>query len=100
VDSVSQIKINGETVSDNVQMANSFFTSVGKKISNSVPPVTKKPEDYVDYGRDIPLLQLGNTTPEHVLKIIKKFKYFIFRQMIYYININMASFQKNPQNII
>jgi hypothetical protein len=41
---------------------NSFFTSVGKKISNSVPPITKKPEDYVDYGRDIPLLQLGNTT--------------------------------------
>jgi len=30
------------------------------------------PEDYVDYGRIIPDLVLGNTTPEHVTKIIKK----------------------------
>jgi hypothetical protein len=36
--------------------------------------VTKKAEDYVDYGRDIPPMSLGNTTPEHVLKVIKKFK--------------------------
>jgi hypothetical protein len=27
----------------------------------------------VDYGREIPNLQLGNTTPEHIIKIIKKF---------------------------
>ena len=51
---------------------NNFFTNVGEEISNSVPPVTKRPEDYIDYGREIPLMQLGNTTPEHVLKIIKK----------------------------
>jgi hypothetical protein len=46
---------------------------VGKKISNSVQPVAKKPEDYVDYGRDIPAFQLGNTTPEHIIQVIKKF---------------------------
>ncbi len=51
-----------------------FFTNIGKQISNSVPPVTKKPEDYIDYGREIPSMHLGNTTPAHVLKTIKKFK--------------------------
>jgi hypothetical protein len=49
---------------------NSFFTSVGKK---NVQPVAKKPEDYVDYGRNIPAFQLGNTTPEHIIQVIKKF---------------------------
>jgi hypothetical protein len=52
----------------------SFFTNIGQEISNSVPPVTKRPEDYIDYGQPIPQMQLGNTTPEHVKKIIKKLK--------------------------
>jgi hypothetical protein len=34
----------------------------------------KRPEDYINYGRNIPDMSLGNTTPEHVLKIIRKFK--------------------------
>jgi hypothetical protein len=75
-ESVSDIKINDEVTNDSSRMANhfnSFFTSVGKKISNSVQPVSKKPEDYVDYGRDIPAFQLGNTTPEHIIQVIKKF---------------------------
>jgi hypothetical protein len=44
------------------------------KHSNSVLPVTKRPEDYINYGRQIPALNLTNTTPEHLLKIIKKFQ--------------------------
>jgi hypothetical protein len=75
-EAVSDIKINDEVTNDSNRMANhfnSFFTSVGKKISNSVQPVAKKPEDYVDYGRDIPAFQLGNTTPEHIIQVIKKF---------------------------
>ncbi len=74
-ESVSDIRINDEVITDSNRMANhfnSFFTSVGKKISNSVQPVTKKPEDYVDYGREIPAFQLGNTTPEHIIQVIKK----------------------------
>ncbi len=51
-----------------------FFTGVGEEISNSVPPVDKEPEEYIEYGRPIPPLQLGNTTPEHIIKIIKKFQ--------------------------
>jgi hypothetical protein len=75
-DTVTQLNIEGEIVGDKLRVANhfnSFFANVGTKISNSVPPVQKKPEEYVNYGRDIPNLQLGNTTREHVIKIIKKF---------------------------
>jgi hypothetical protein len=49
---------------------NSFFTRVGKQISNSIPPVAKAPEDYVNYNRQIPNMLLGNTTPAHVKKVI------------------------------
>jgi hypothetical protein len=37
-----------------------------------VSPVSKNPEDYINYGREVPELLLQNTTPEHVKKIIKK----------------------------
>ena len=68
---------NGDITTDPERMANhfnNFFTSAGKNISEAVMQVSKKAEDYVDYGRDIPSMLLGNTTPEHVLKVIKKFK--------------------------
>jgi hypothetical protein len=45
---------------------------LAKKISNSIPPTTKQPEEYIDYGREIPPLNLGNMTPEHVKKVIGK----------------------------
>jgi hypothetical protein len=70
-DSVGHININGVSESNPTKIANhfnEFFTSIGKKISNDIPPVTKKPEDYINYGRHIPDMSLGNTTPEHVLK--------------------------------
>jgi hypothetical protein len=76
-ETVSQIRANGGITSDNLVIANhfnQFFTNVGEEISNSVPPVEKRPEDYIDYGRQIPALNLTNTTPEHLLKIIKKFQ--------------------------
>jgi hypothetical protein len=53
---------------------NSFFTRVGKQISNSLPEVAKAPEDYVNYNRQIPNMQLGNTTPTHVKKVIANFQ--------------------------
>jgi hypothetical protein len=74
---VSQININGTISSDSHMIANhfnQFFTNVGQEISNSVPPIAKKPEDYINYGRQIPPLLLRNTTPEHLCKIIKKFQ--------------------------
>jgi hypothetical protein len=76
-DLISQININDVTETEPTKIANhfnSFFTSVGSKISNDVPAVAKPPEDYINYGRPIPEMVLGNTTPEHVLKTIRKFK--------------------------
>jgi len=69
---ISQIKINGIPEDDPDKMAdhfNKFFTSIGKKISNSVQPVQKRAEEYINYGRLIPDLNLGNTTPAHVLTV-------------------------------
>ncbi len=44
---------------------------MGSVISNSIPPIRKQPEDFVHYPNDVPPLNLTNTTPEHVLKIIQ-----------------------------
>jgi hypothetical protein len=74
-ESVEKINNDGRVITDSAEIAtefNGFFTSIGKKISNSIPPTKKQPEEYIDYGREIPLLNLGNTTPEHVKKIINK----------------------------
>jgi hypothetical protein len=72
-DTINQININDTPESDPTKIANhfnSFFTSIGTKISNNVLNVAKQPEDYIDYGRIIPEMLMGNTTPEHILKII------------------------------
>jgi hypothetical protein len=76
-DNVDKINVNGALETDPLKIAtefNSFFTRVGKQISNSIPPVAKAPEDYVNYDRPIPNMPLGNTTPEHVKKVIAKFQ--------------------------
>ncbi|MFO0007263.1 MAG: hypothetical protein ACK559_39725, partial [bacterium] len=56
-DSVNKININGVEETDPLKIAtefNSFFTRVGQQISNSIPPVSKAPEDYVSYDHQIP----------------------------------------------
>jgi hypothetical protein len=72
--SIDKIRIDDNVESDPIKISNhfnEFFTSVGTKISNSIPLVQRQPEDSVQYPNDVPLLNLTNTTPEHVLKIIK-----------------------------
>jgi hypothetical protein len=76
-ESLSKINIYDVPESDPPKIANhynSFFTSIGKKISDDVQSVDTQPEDYINYGRNIPELALGNTTPEHIIKIVSKFK--------------------------
>jgi hypothetical protein len=76
-ESLNKINIENVCETDPLKIAdhfNGFFTSIGKKISENVQDVTMQPEDYINYGRAIPELSLGNTTPEHILKIISKFK--------------------------
>jgi signal recognition particle subunit SEC65 len=71
---VSKINVNGTLSSEPKEIANhfnTFFTNIGKDISNSIPPVQKQPEDYIQYDHVFPNLNLTNTTPEHVIKVIK-----------------------------
>ncbi len=71
---VSKININGTLSSEPKEIANhinTFFTNIGKDIFNSIPPVQKQPEDYIHYEHAFPNLNLTNTTPEHVIKVIK-----------------------------
>jgi hypothetical protein len=66
-ESVKLLNINGVASSNPIDIANhfnTFFTEVGQQISNNVPPVEKRPEEFVNYGREIPDLLLQNTTPE------------------------------------
>jgi hypothetical protein len=74
-ESVEKICVNGVNIHDPIAIANNFnnfFTAVGQHISDSVPPVSKNPEEYINYGHAVPDLLLQNTTPEHIQKIIKK----------------------------
>jgi hypothetical protein len=73
--SVSELNVNGTLSNDNLTMANHFnrfFTNVGREISISVPPIAKRPDEFIFYDPNIPDMQLGNTTPEHILIILKK----------------------------
>jgi hypothetical protein len=76
-ETVDKISVNGTISSDPSEIANTFnnfFVSIGQEISNSVPPIAKSPEDYVNYEREVPEMLLQNTTPEHVKKVIKQLK--------------------------
>jgi hypothetical protein len=71
--SVSKNNVNGTLSSEPKIIANhfnSFFTKIGKDISNSIQPVQKQPEDHIQYDHVFPNLNLTNTTPEHVKKVI------------------------------
>jgi hypothetical protein len=71
---VEKININGTLSNNQSDIANhfnSFFTQIGKNISSSIPPIQKQPEDFIQYDHVFPNLNLTNTTPEHVKKIIK-----------------------------
>ena len=73
-ESIDKININGIPVTTPINIAshfNDFFTKIGTKISESVLPVMKNAEDYVVYDHVFPDMNLTNTTPEHILKIIK-----------------------------
>jgi hypothetical protein len=71
---ISKININGlpnEIPLDIANEFNSFFASVGKNISESVPHVSKSPEAYLDPIPNVPELNLQNVTPEYITKIVK-----------------------------
>ncbi len=76
-ENVDKINVNGALETDPLNIAtefNSVFTQVSKQISNSIPPIAKASEEYVNYDHPIPNMSLGNTTPEQVKKVISKFQ--------------------------
>jgi len=73
---ISKININGlpsEIPADISNEFNNFFVRVGKEISDNVPPVRQPPEDFIPPNVNITPLNLQNTTPEHIVKIVKSF---------------------------
>jgi hypothetical protein len=76
-DSIEKLNINNTVSANPTDISNhfnKFFTEIGQQISDNVPPVAKQAEDYINYNREIPEMNLQNTTPEHVLKTINKLK--------------------------
>jgi hypothetical protein len=76
-ETVEKINVNGQPETDPLKIAdrfNSFFSNIGLEISNSIPATDKNPEDFINYARQIPCMQLGNTTPDHIKKVISKFE--------------------------
>ena len=73
---ISKININGEPSkipADISNKFNNFFLWVGKEISDNVPPVQVPPEDFLPQNNHITPLKLQNTTPEHIVQIVKAF---------------------------
>ena len=71
---IDKIMSNGSIIQDPTSIAeefNSFFTNIGQNISASVNPTTSKPEDNVNYNREIPPLDLGTASPQLVIDILK-----------------------------
>ena len=74
--SIPKININGqpsESPADISNEFNNFFVRVGKEISDNVPIILKPPEDYLPQYPNITPLNLQNTTPDHIIKIVKNF---------------------------
>jgi hypothetical protein len=75
---ISEICKDGQPITDKKQIAkefNEFFATIGKKISDNVPPVDKDPLDFID---DYDPLKLKFTFdipgPIHVCDIVKSFE--------------------------
>jgi Reverse transcriptase (RNA-dependent DNA polymerase) len=72
---ISEIQINGNLSSDPIAIANefnSFFSSVGSKISNTVIPTSKNPVSYIPDVPDTSQLYLGQTDSTQIRNILKQ----------------------------
>jgi exonuclease III len=72
--SIEKLSVNGNVTTDKLVIANSFntfFSTVGNDISNSVQPIEKSPESYIPTNVNVPLLNLDNTSPGQIIEIIK-----------------------------
>jgi hypothetical protein len=71
---ITELNVNGTLTSDNSLIANSFntfFSTVGSTISNSIPPTSVNPLDYCTKSPDIRNLEFAGTGPCQVGDTIK-----------------------------
>jgi len=71
---ITELKINGVTSNDPGLIANEFndfFSKIGSKIAWEVVPTDRDPISYMPNLPDIPLLEMGQTSPEEIKLILK-----------------------------
>jgi hypothetical protein len=74
---IQKISVNGEQISDSLLIAeefNSFFTNIGKTISDSVRPTSVDPIDLMPDYPDLNNLVLTEIGPNHLCELIKTFE--------------------------
>jgi hypothetical protein len=73
---ISEITTNTETLSDPPLIAeefNNFFSSIGSKIANSIPPSRTDPLSYLPDNPNVPDLNLNQTGPSQIIDLLKTF---------------------------
>ncbi len=73
---ISEITTNTEILSDPPLIAeefNSFFSSIGSKIANSIPPSRTDPLSYLPDNPNVPELNLNQTGPSQIIDLLKTF---------------------------
>ncbi len=69
-----QILSGNKTLSSNTEIAeefNTFFSNIGKKISNSVTPTVKSAESYLSYNENLPNIELNPVRSSQIVDIVK-----------------------------
>jgi hypothetical protein len=74
--SIDSIIINGRNITEKTSMANefnSFFTTAGSRISETVNPTLLDPNNFIPPNPNPPLLELGQVSPAVIVTTIKAF---------------------------
>jgi hypothetical protein len=74
---ITEIMSNGNIMSNPNIIAeefNTFFTKIGKDISNSIQPTDKDPISYINVPENIPILNFNRTDPGQIIGLLKNFE--------------------------
>jgi hypothetical protein len=74
--SIDSITINGRNITEKTSTANkfnSFFTTAGSRISETVNPTRLDPNNFIPPNPNPPLLELGHVSPAVIVTTIKAF---------------------------
>ena len=75
---ISEIIVNNNLITDKKEISNGFndfFSNIGTSIKNSIPPISKKPEDYItDFNIEKTPLEFERINPAWIIDIVKSFE--------------------------